>query len=56
MSSPLDLSGIQTPRQIQENLMAYIRLFAGLPGITLSDAESFWYFAASIYPPRFLYI
>ena len=43
MSSPLDLSGIGKPRQIQENLMGYMRLFAGLPGMTLYDAESFWF-------------
>jgi hypothetical protein len=30
MSSPLDVSGTEKPRQIQENLMAYMRLFAGL--------------------------
>jgi GNAT superfamily N-acetyltransferase len=43
MLSPLDLSGTEKPRQIQENLMAYMRLFAELPGITLYDAESFWF-------------
>ena len=43
MVSPLDLSGMEKPRQIQENLMAYMRLFAELPGITLYDAESFWF-------------
>ncbi len=43
MSSLLDLSGTEKPRQIQENLMAYFRLFAGLPGMTLYDAESFWF-------------
>lgn len=43
MSSPLDLSGTETPRQIQENMMAYMRLFAGLPGTTLYNAESFWF-------------
>jgi hypothetical protein len=42
MSSPLDVSGTEKPRQIQENLMAYMRLFAGLPGVTLYDAASFW--------------
>ncbi len=42
MSSPLDVSGTGKLRQIQENLMAYLRLFAGLPGMTLYDAESFW--------------
>jgi GNAT superfamily N-acetyltransferase len=43
VSSPLDLSGTEKPRQIQENLMVYMRLFAGLPGMTLYDAESFWF-------------
>lgn len=41
-SSPLDLSGSERPAQIQENLIAYMRLFAGLPGILMHDAESFW--------------
>ncbi len=43
MSSPLDLSGTEKARQIQENLMGYMRLFAGLPGMTLYEAESFWF-------------
>ena len=43
MSSPLDFSGTEKPRQIQENLIAYMRLFAGLPGTTLYDEESFWF-------------
>jgi hypothetical protein len=43
MLSPLDLSGTEKPRQIQENLIADLRLFAGLPGMTLYDAESFWF-------------
>jgi hypothetical protein len=43
MSSPLDFSGTEKPRQIQENLIAYMRLFAGLPGTTLYDGESFWF-------------
>src|SRR5215471_14540611 len=43
VSSPLDVSGTEKPRQIQENLMAYMRLFAGLPETTLYDAESFWF-------------
>lgn len=42
MSSPLDVSGTEKPCQIQENLMAYMRLFAGLPGVMLYDAELFW--------------
>lgn len=43
MSSLLDFSGTEKPRQIQENLIAYMRLFAGLPGTMLHDAESFWF-------------
>jgi hypothetical protein len=43
VSSLLDFSGTEKPRQIQENLMAYMRLFAGLTGITMYDAESFWF-------------
>jgi ribosomal protein S18 acetylase RimI-like enzyme len=41
-SSSLDLSGTGKPRQIQENLIVYMRLFAGLPGIYMDDAETFW--------------
>jgi GNAT superfamily N-acetyltransferase len=43
MSSPLDFSGTEKSRQIQENLMAYIRLFGELPATRLYDAESFWF-------------
>ena len=43
MLSPLDFSGTEKPRQIQQNLIAYMRLFAGLPGTTLYDEESFWF-------------
>jgi GNAT superfamily N-acetyltransferase len=43
VSSPLDFSGTEKPRQIQENLMAYMRLFAGLTGGAMYDAESFWF-------------
>lgn len=28
--------------RIQENMIAYMRLFAGLPGITVEDGETFW--------------
>jgi GNAT superfamily N-acetyltransferase len=41
-TTPLDLSGTEKPRQIQENMIAYMRLFAGLPGVITYDAESFW--------------
>ncbi|GHO49081.1 GNAT family N-acetyltransferase [Ktedonospora formicarum] len=43
VSSLLDFSGTEKPHQIQENLMAYMRLFAGLSGTMLYDAESFWF-------------
>lgn len=42
-SSPLDLSRSAIPAQIQENIIAYMRLFAGLPGMIMHDAESFWF-------------
>ena len=41
-SLPVDFSGTEKPLQIQENLIAYMRLFAGLPGILTHDAQSFW--------------
>jgi GNAT superfamily N-acetyltransferase len=39
----LDLSRSKIPRQIQQNMIEYMRLFAGLPGVTMVDAESFWF-------------
>ena len=39
----LDLSRSEKPAQIQENLIAYMRLFAGLPGMVMHDADSFWF-------------
>ncbi|MEP7291973.1 MAG: GNAT family N-acetyltransferase [Chloroflexota bacterium] len=39
---PLDLSHTELPGKIQENMIAYMKLFVGLPGITIYDAESFW--------------
>jgi len=46
--APLDFSGSEKPGQIQENLIAYMRLFAGLPGMVMEDAapsdgEVFWF-------------
>lgn len=42
MSLP-DMRSSDLPRQIQANLIAYMRLFAGLPGVTVrSDDELFW--------------
>ncbi|HVU12604.1 MAG TPA: N-acetyltransferase [Phototrophicaceae bacterium] len=42
-SSVLDLSHTDMPRQIQGNLIAYMRLFAGLPGMVLEDSATFWF-------------
>lgn len=39
----LDLSGSEKPRQIQENLIAYMRLFADLPGVITNDQDAFWF-------------
>ena len=40
----LGLSSGDIPRQIQENMVAYMRLWAGLPGMaTQDDAETFWF-------------
>jgi GNAT superfamily N-acetyltransferase len=39
----LDFSQTDKPRQIQANLIAYMRLFAGLPGTTMRDDEVFWF-------------
>lgn len=42
-STLLDRSHTAMPRYIQENLIAYMRLFAGLPGIACrDDDEAFW--------------
>jgi len=42
-SSLLDLSRTEKPRLIQENLIAYMRLFADLPNMHMHDAETFWF-------------
>ena len=39
----LDLSHTPLPAQIQANLIAYMRLFAGLPGMVMHDADTFWF-------------
>ena len=39
-------SGSGIADQIQENMLAYFRLFAGLPGITVADADVFWLVSA----------
>jgi len=41
--SPVDFSATEKPAQVQENLIAYYRLFAPLPGMVMvDDAESFY--------------
>ncbi len=40
----LNLSQGELPRQIQENMIVYMRLFAGLPGMMIVDTEeTFWF-------------
>jgi GNAT superfamily N-acetyltransferase len=39
---PVDFTKTRKSIRIQENLIGYIRLFAGLPGIDIHDADSFW--------------
>jgi ribosomal protein S18 acetylase RimI-like enzyme len=39
---PLDLSQTEYPAFVQANLIAYMRLFAGLPGIVMHDDDAFW--------------
>lgn len=39
----LDFSATDIPRRIQENMIAYMRLFAGLPGVTTVDEGAFWF-------------
>ena len=39
----LDLSGSGLQAQIQANMMAYMRLFAGLPGMYMRDDQVFWF-------------
>jgi GNAT superfamily N-acetyltransferase len=41
-SSPLDLSHTDKPLQIQDNLIAYMRLFGVLPGMFMDDGDAFW--------------
>ncbi len=36
-------SGTRTVDQMQENMLAYFRLFVGLPGITAGDDDVFWF-------------
>jgi GNAT superfamily N-acetyltransferase len=47
MSEPhLRSSGARTVDQMQDNMLAYFRLFAGLPSITVADEDVFWLVSA----------
>ncbi len=54
-SKPIDNSRTETPSQIQENLIAYMRLFAGLPGILVNDLEAFWIVSSRPAPGNAIY-
>jgi ribosomal protein S18 acetylase RimI-like enzyme len=41
--APLDLSRTGHPPQIQASLIAYMRLFAGLPDMVMQDTDVFWF-------------
>ncbi len=41
--SPIDLSDSRMSRQIQENLIAYMSLFAGLPNMFMTDTDVYWF-------------
>ncbi|MCA0453780.1 MAG: GNAT family N-acetyltransferase [Chloroflexi bacterium] len=45
-----DFSATSKPQQIQDNLIAYARLYKGLPGITIHDADTFWFVRNQIAP------
>jgi ribosomal protein S18 acetylase RimI-like enzyme len=38
----LNFVNTEKPAQIQENMIAYMRLFRDLPGITIEDGDTFW--------------
>src|SRR5262245_8985919 len=42
LSSELSSSDLQQVDRMQENLIVYFRLFAGLPGITFTEADVTW--------------
>jgi ribosomal protein S18 acetylase RimI-like enzyme len=50
MAAPIDFSHTEKPHQIQANLISYMRLFEGLPGTTMVDAESFWFISGKPAP------
>lgn len=41
----LDLSQTEKPNQVRENLIAYMGLFRGLPGVTIHDESAFWIYS-----------
>ncbi|MCB9458762.1 MAG: GNAT family N-acetyltransferase [Anaerolineaceae bacterium] len=42
-NQPLDLSHTEKPQQVQANMIAYMQIFAGLPGVHMHDTDdSFW--------------
>ena len=48
----LDKSDGALPAMIQANLIAYMRLFAGLPGVSLEDGDAFWIVSQEEAPGR----
>jgi GNAT superfamily N-acetyltransferase len=46
MTKGINSAGIRVVDQMQANMLAYFRLFAGLPGITLVDQDVFWLVSA----------
>ena len=54
--SPLDISATEKPAQVQENLIAYYRLFAPLPGMVVVDnAESFYFIGNKSSPSNMVF-
>ncbi len=51
---PIDMSRTEKPHQIQANMIAYMRLFGDLPGIRISDTESFWIVSNKPAPGNFV--
>ena len=43
-------SVIEKAGRMQENMLAYFRLFVGLPGITAADEDVFWFVNAKADP------
>jgi GNAT superfamily N-acetyltransferase len=55
MSPLLDFSRTDKPRRIQANMIAYMRLFAGLPNTVMHDAETFWFMCSTGAPGKAIY-